>query len=115
MSPRPVFLQPRLDESVKLARLRDGDIHDREYLLWSEGRAPGLLHDAELLLRVERDGEEARAERLFEARGVEEGRGVGEEGEGEAEGRVVHREWDGGAFGGVVLQGRFGQSERGWK
>ena len=105
--PRPVLLQPPLDERVQLSRTRDRDVHDAEELGGREGRAAGLLDDAELALRVERDGEAARAERLLEARGVKQRRrrGVGEEGEREAEGRVVHRERDGRAFRGVVLEG----------
>ncbi len=92
MPPRPSLLQPLLNELAKLARLPDCDIDYSKHVVRRGSHPARLLHDDELALRVERDGEQACAERLFEERGVEErGRArVGEEGEGEvAEGRVV--------------------------
>ena len=71
MPRRPVLREAPRDERVELLRLLHGDVEDAEDLGGRERDAAGLLHDAELALRVERDAEHAGCEALLEKGRVE--------------------------------------------
>ncbi len=64
---RPFLLQPLL----KLACLPDRDVDYFGHVVRRERHPARLLHNDELALRVERDGEQACPQHLFEVRGVE--------------------------------------------
>lgn len=98
--PRPVLPQPPLHELVQLLHLRHPNIDDPHDLIRAQRHASRLLHDAQLALRVERDGERARRERLLQPARIQDRRrvGFGEISESEAKGGVMEGEGDGGTL-----------------